>query len=227
MQRLTFGLIILILFLTNFSRADEGDYEGFAVAAGASVTQGLGIDIGYELTNKTRLRLGMYAWNYERTEAVNDIRYKADLKMVHPGIYLDYRPFSEQKEGLRLTTGLIFNSNNWKATATPINNTFTINKVVYNASTVGNLKSKVKFNDFAPYLGIGYDWRINGNWSLTSDLGATYQGSPQVSLTADGPISTNPMFQAILRQEERNIHEEINNDVKLWPVLKITLEYRF
>ena len=228
MKQISYLAALLLTFSNQFAEAEQNPHQGMTVSAGVSVTQGLGVDIGYKLSEQSRLRISMYAWNYERTETVNDIFYEAELQVVHPGIFYDYRPFSTQEDGLRLSAGIIINSNDWTGDARPISNTFTINNIVYNSDDVGNLRGEVDFPALAPYLGIGYDLRFNKEWALTSDLGVIYQGDVDVHLSADGSLTSTPAFQTALREEERNILE--NDDIektKLWPVLKIALEYRF
>ena len=70
------------------------------------------------------------------------------------------------------------------------------------------------------------NWKINNNWYFASELGVVYQGIPEVKLSADGTLTREAVFQDALRREEANILEDIE-DVKAWPVLKISIEYNF
>lgn len=220
------ALVLLLMALATICRAETTEYSDFVIGAGASVTQGVGIDIAQKISPKTRFRFSMYAWDYERTEIVEDIHYDAELEMIHPGFFVDYHPFSKQHKGLRLTAGLILNSNRWRGDAAPVNETFIIDGTTYRASDVGNLRGEIEFPLAAPYLGVGYDWKINNNWYFTSELGVVYQGIPEVKLSADGTLTREAVFQDALRREEANILEDIE-DVKAWPVLKISIEYNF
>jgi hypothetical protein len=51
-------------------------------------------------------------------------------------------------------------------------------------------------------------------------------GSPDVDLSATGPIASNPDFMANLAEEEREINNDLE-DFKFYPVLCMSLFYRF
>ena len=61
---------------------------------------------------------------------------------------------------------------------------------------------------------------------LNLDFGVLWQGDPQVSLFADGPIASDPGFQANLEEERNQLLDEVS-DYKAWPVLSLGFVYNF
>jgi len=106
--------------------------------------------------------------------------------------------------------------------------TYDINGVSYSAAQVGNLRGNVDFNSIAPYLGIGWGnpFGSGGNWSFSCDLGVVFQGSPNVSLAADGQFADDPAFQANLEAERRDLEDELDS-YKYYPVVSLGVTYRF
>ena len=76
-----------------------------------------------------------------------------------------------------------------------------INGVSYSLDSVNGT---LKFNRFAPYLGIGWDTTFGeeDNWGLTFDLGVIYCGSPKLSFAAEGPDTSAKTFSGDLEQEQ-------------------------
>jgi hypothetical protein len=86
----------------------------------------------------------------------------------------------------------------------------------------------VEFRAVAPYIGIGWGNALDeaGHWGLATDLGVAFTGSPDMDLSATGPIAADPTFQARLAEEEKDIQDELDI-FKVYPVLSISLFYRF
>ena len=83
--------------------------------------------------------------------------------------------------------------------------------------------------DYAPYFGIGYGNAADDNLldlpiavGLSIDLGAFYQGSPDVILTE----STGTVSAADLAIEAAQLEQDLSN-LKFFPVLTIGIHIRF
>jgi hypothetical protein len=53
-----------------------------------------------------------------------------------------------------------------------------------------------------------------------------WQGEPDVTLAADGPIARDPLFQLALERERRDIANELH-DYRAWPVASLGIEFNF
>lgn len=67
--------------------------------------------------------------------------------------------------------------------------------------------------------------RPNGNFGLTVDIGALYQGSPKLSLSATGALS-DPNLASNLEAERASAESDLSK-FKWYPVLSLGLYYRF
>jgi len=57
-------------------------------------------------------------------------------------------------------------------------------------------------------------------------IGAVYHGSPDVSLSASGPIASDSVFQTELAREVKDLNDKADS-YKLYPVVQVGLSYRF
>jgi hypothetical protein len=172
-------------------------------------------------------RLGIQGFSYDEDGIETDnVNYDADLKLFSGLLTADWFPFHG---GFRLSAGLLANGNELDLTGRPsAGSTFNINGVPFAAAEVGSLQGNVDFNSIAPYLGIGWGnpFSSGGNWSFNCDLGVAFQGSPDVTLTANGPAANNSDFLANLEAERRDLENEVD-DFQYYPVVSLGITYRF
>jgi hypothetical protein len=61
---------------------------------------------------------------------------------------------------------------------------------------------------------------------MTLDAGVLFQGEPDVTLAADGPIAADPDFMEALEGERRDLQDEVD-DFDVYPVASIAFNVRF
>ena len=120
----------------------------------------------------------------------------------------------------------LFSNGNELSLVSDDTGTFEIGGTTYNASDVGTITSTTSFGSTAPYLGFGYDFTVMGRVGLIFDVGVLWQGDPDVSVTADGPISTQPAFLDSLEAERLELEDEVS-DYKAWPVVSLGFVVNF
>jgi hypothetical protein len=107
---------------------------------------------------------------------------------------------------------------------------YTINGVDYPAALIGRLHGKVETEKIAPYLGLGWGNAVapGSRWRFALDVGAFYQGEPEVSLVARpaNPDLVPPGFEEDLEAERREIEEDIS-DYRIYPVVALGVSFRF
>jgi len=171
-------------------------------------TLGIGPEIGFRFTKFLGARIGFnyLPISYSSTKA--DIDYDFDLNLQSISGILDFHPF---KNAFRVSGGVFYNGNNLDASGKDSSGSYKIGGQTYPAVLVGNLDGKIDFNDSSPYCGIGFDTTFGKekDFGLMLELGVLFQGSPKVSLTADGPISGNPLFQKNLAEEEEKLKNKL------------------
>ena len=219
------ALLAAALGLVFLGPAAAAIAQGVAVAPKVGST-GVGADLTVGLARSWNLRIGAQGFSRSETRREREIEYDADLSLVSGEILLDLHPGGR---GLRISGGAIVDGN--EVTAVSTENTFyTINGVRYPVGLVGRLRGKVRTNDVAPYLGIGWGNAVaaGSRWRVAIDAGAFYQGKPKVSLTAEPliPGLLPPRFSQDLEAERRKIEDDLDS-YRFYPVLSLGVSYRF
>ncbi len=199
MKRIAAVGIILLLLSTNASAG-----MGVTVKAG---TLGIGAELTKSITPMVNVRVGgsYFTYGFDGTEG--DVSYDLDLKLKSLNLYVDFHPILNR--GLRLSAGMVLNKNGVDMVSRPTAS-YDIGGTTYTATDVGTINGVVDFKSFAPYVGIGWGNAAGGRWGVAFDLGLALQGSPQVDLSATGPIAGDAQFLSELRQEESQVQDDIS-----------------
>ncbi|MEM9334318.1 MAG: hypothetical protein AAGA33_05655, partial [Pseudomonadota bacterium] len=126
----------------------------------------------------------------------------------------------------RVTAGIFSNGNELSLVSDETSGTVEIGGTVYNLSDVGTITSTSTFGSTSPYLGFGYDFTVMDRVGLIFDIGVLWQGDPEVSVTADGPIAGQQAFLDSLEAERQELEDEIS-DFKAWPVVSLGFVVNF
>lgn len=195
----------------------------FGVDAHVS-TLGLGGELNYSINSYFTARVDFNRYNYSYSGTKQQINYDFDLHLKSYSAMLDWHPFAGT---FRVSAGYFSNKNDIAALATP-QGSYTINGTSYTAAQVGVLSGAITFNASVPYLGIG--WSTLGTEStglgVEFDVGALFQGSPKVQLSATGAAASNAQFQSDLAAEQTKLQGDLNS-FKTYPVVSLGLAYRF
>ena len=197
-------------------------WTGSAQAIGLGVTGkagtlGIGVEVTKSLVPMVNVRGGLnfLDYSFDQSEGGND--YDFDLKLKSFSVLVDFHPIPER--GLRLSGGIIFNNNHLDMVGVP-SVTYSIGNRTYTGAEVGTLNGVVDFKSTAPYLGIGWGNAASGRFGLALDLGVVFQGSPQVSLSATGIVTSDPNFVQDLNREVQELENDISG-FKYYPVISL------
>ncbi len=99
---------------------------------------------------------------------------------------------------------------------------------MYTPEQIGTLSGDATFDEFAPYVGIGFGNAVadDVDLSFSFDLGLIFQGTPDVKLRSDGTAAGNPVFVADLQDEEDDLQDDADK-FKIYPVLSFGISYCF
>lgn len=214
---------LLSAFALAASSAAHGQETrtGFFIAPQVS-TLGLGVEAGYRATDYFGVRTNANFFGLSRGTTIDSLRYDADLRLQSFGILADLHPFAGS---FRLTGGLRINNNRGDLSATPAGNV-TIGNTSYSPADIGRLDGRVEFNTVAPYAGLGWGTTLfSPNLYLGADIGVMFQGSPKVFLASSGGLATQ-QFQSDLERERQSIQDKAK-DYRFYPVISISIGYRF
>ena len=168
-------------------------------------------------------RAGLNFFNYSFDGTESDVSYNVDLKLKSISLLIDFHPILTR--GLRLSGGLILNSNGLDMVSDQISGTINVGGTTYDVGDVGSLNGSVDFESTAPYIGIGWGNAASSRFGFVLDLGIAFQGSPEVDLTATGRLATDSNFQQDLRREQNELQDDISG-FKYYPVIGIGISIK-
>ena len=210
--------------------APEPKKWGVGVHTQLSTTGFIGVDAGYKFSPNLHARLGVNTVGFGYNYSSQGVDYNASFSPTNVHLLGDYFPFGG---GLRLTGGLVFQSNRFNGSAKADNsNQFTVNGNTYNASQVGQIDTSGSFgSSVAPYLGIGLGTPIGSGFGFNVDLGVMFAGSPNVSLSANNispsiPASVQNQFRSDLAAQQQKTNSDIGG-FNVFPVLSLGFSYAF
>ena len=253
MRRLTIILSAAALVLASTTAfADDGDSStagqfrprpvgnseprlGVGVKVG---TLGIGFQVGTGLGQRVNIRGGANFFTYKDSLTEDGVTYNGTLQLRSVEAKVDLFVIG----GFRVTPGLLlYNDNNVSATASvPTGTGVTFNGVRYTSDANNPIRGTagITFNKFAPTIGIGFGNllpRSNRHWSLSTDLGIAFSGSPAFALGLTGsacqnnvcqPIATTPAVAANVEAERAKIQNDISN-FKYYPELSVMFGWKF
>lgn len=185
--------------------------EGTALGIKAS-TLGAGVELAQSLSPRTNIRFGLNGYTHDFGSTEAGINYNFDLKLRSGTLLLDWHPFGGS---FRATLGGLYNRNKIEGRASGDLN---IGDNVYTTT----LNGEITFRRGAPYAGIGWGRPVGARktFDFAFDLGVVYQGSPKVTLRAEG------VSQADLDKEARELEASLD-DYKYYPVIAFTFSFQF
>ncbi len=193
---------------------------GVGVKAG---TLGIGVEGTWRPLPYIDLRVGANQYDYKDSGLYGGVNYDAEFNLdnyyVTGNLRFPLSPF-------RLSGGLYSNGNEFNAVSGDNGAIIFIGGDPYPADAVGTLSAGAAFDSTSPYVGVGFDFTVLGKVGLILDFGMLWQGSPQVSMSADGPLAGIPMFEASLDAERAELEDQLS-DYKAWPVVSLGFVFNF
>lgn len=191
--------------------------------AGKLGALGLGVEYTHNVSERLSVRAGLNGSEIAFDAEESGIEYDFDLDWDSVALGVDFHPLGTP---LRVSAGLLLNDNELNAVSRAADDV-TVGGRTYTPEEVGTLRGVVEFDDTAPYAGVGWDWsRSRRAFGVSLDLGVVSQGSPVVSLSADGGLAEDPMFEDDIRAEERELQESLD-DFDLMPYASLGFVFRF
>lgn len=195
--------------------------EGHAVGLKVGVL-GAGVEYTHDLTDRIALRGTIHGSKIGLDVEESDIEYEADLVWDSLAVGVDIHPL---KTPLRLSVGLLKSDNRFELSSRPTGNV-EIGDEIYTPAEVGTLEGAVRFDDTAPFFGIGWDWsRKKRLFGMSLDIGVVDQGDIDVTLRSTGPLLNDPNFQDDIEAEIERIEEDADPD--FLPFISVGFQFRF
>lgn len=216
-------ILAAFCFLSWTGLAASSDSGRLAIAA-RSGTLGLGGDVMVNVLPDVNVRLSVGFFGLDFDGEVEDVEYDFDLDLLTFPLVVDWYPFENR---FHLSAGVILNQTEAALTGR-YDGTIEIGDETYTSDEIGALSGEVSFRDVAPYVGIGWGNAFGKarRWGFITDLGVAFTGSPDVALSASGPLADDPTFLANLAREEDDVQDQADK-FKIYPVLSANLYFRF
>ena len=214
------SILLFAASLSLFSHQAIAD-TSFGIGIG---TLGGKLQLAQSLTRNTNLRLEYNTATYNTDGETNGINYDLDLELSSAGLLFDWHTFGN---GFRFTLGGLYNDNSIGATSNINNGSFEVGNMTFTSAQVGRLEGDVRFDTFAPYLGLGWGRAVHKGYSVNLDLGVVFQGSPRADLrSVGGTLSNSPVLLNEIEAEERELQNELDG-FDLYPVISLGVNYTF
>ncbi|MFK8014537.1 MAG: hypothetical protein AB8G17_03695 [Gammaproteobacteria bacterium] len=209
--------LVVASIVTMSAHADDDLW--FGVRAG---TLGLGLEATWRAVPFLDFRAGLNGFSFDQDGSEAGVDYDGDIDLqsfyLTGNLRVPLSPF-------RFTAGVFRNGNEINLVSRD-SSTFQIGGSTFTGAQVGTLRADADFDTIAPYAGVGADFRVFDTFGLNVDLGVLMQGSPALTVTADGLLADDPTFQSELEVERMELQEEID-DFDLYPVLSLGFSWNF
>lgn len=183
-------------------------------------TLGLGAEIGLEVSESLVLRGGMGFMPLEVDQTFSDM----DLTATFPSIISAAIDFFPGGGSFRISGGVLFHPDEIELegmSSVPIN----IGGTEYTPAEIGTLTGTITSNiEVAPFLTIGWGKHTSSGFGLFVDIGAAYQGDPEVDVQASGTLGNDPTFNQHLDAEIAQFEEDLGPYLQFYPILSIGLK---
>lgn len=192
-------------------------------------TLGVGVNVSQMITDSIGIRGNINGFSYSEDWTPEEATYNGDLSFITVGALVDYYPMDNN---FRLSAGVYYNGNKVDGTATPgATEQIDIGDGTYTGAEIGSISTGVDFNPVTPYVGIGWGNKSTySGWGFSLDVGAMYQGSPNVyanaSINQSLPDDVKKQIQNDVEKERADIEDSVSK-YKWYPVIMIGVTYSF
>jgi len=221
------GTLLGAGLLLGAVQAEGRDYSGALKVS----TLGLGVEVATEVCSKTNFRLGFNNYSKDETTTESGVNYNADLTLMTFSGLFDYHPW----DGIfRVSGGLMYNGNeiDLKGNLAGVGTTAVeIGGTTYNFTAADSINASLDFRKVAPYVGIGWGNSLaeNKKWGFLFDIGAVFQGDPDVdyNVNVNTPGISTATLAADIAAEKKQLEDDISGVPAVYPLVSLGVSYKF
>lgn len=197
--------------------------EGKIAVGVTGGTLGIGPEVSFRPSENFGVRANATFFGLSREVESDGVVYDGSLDLQSFGAMVDVYPFGG---GFRISGGARISDNGVGLVATPTG-PLEIGDETFTAAEIGILTGEIETNNFAPTLTLGWAGGRSRGVKFGIDAGVMFQGTPEVTqLSATGTLANDADFRAALADERSEIEADIDN-FKLYPIVQLSLGYRF
>lgn len=209
--------VFILIFAGVIFLPQDTFSQSFAVKINGG-SMGAGGEIMVKLNDSFNARAGgnllNYGYLYE-TGADEEFDVDASMGLQNAAALIDWHPF---KGSFRLSAGVIYNKNRITTDLLPKKN-YQVGGDVITPDELGVLQAEMTFRPVSPMVSMGFGNAFRGSkFGVNVEWGMVYQGSPGVTMEADGLLAPSA--------EQAHILEENLEWFEAYPVFTLSLNYR-
>lgn len=210
------ALLATALFAAWPALAQDAGHVHVGVTGG---TLGIGPEIGYRMNDHVGVRGNATFLGLSHDFDSNDLDYRGKARLKSGGLMLDVYPFGG---GFRISGGARINGNDGRVRAVP-SRSVTVGNTTYTPAQIGTITGEAETKNFAPALTLGWAGRNAEGFVFGVEAGALFQGRVRIRNFRN---STGLISAADLEAERLDIQDDVD-DYKVYPILQLTVGYRF
>ena len=155
--------------------------------------------------------------DFEFDDGGSTTTFNARVLLQSEPLTVDIYPWKNRS--FRISAGVLLNQNEFSGNS--------VGDVEIDGTTYPGeqLNVDITQDDVCPYIGIGGNFCYFDKakrWALGGEIGVAYTGSPSVLVS--NPTGGIP--QSALDSERQDIEDDVE-DIKFWPVIKLSVSFRF
>jgi hypothetical protein len=198
---------------------------------GRAATTGLGVELAIPVASRLGLRAAATGGSWDVEVDSENVTYDGSVDLASVLAVADLHPFAG---GFRLSLGALVHDNALEASA-PVRDLLLDEGITPPPGIeLGRLVAEANVDPVAPYAGIGWGSaprRRGRGLSASLDLGVAWHGEPDVDVRYAGPLPLDvilgqPVVDQLRAEEEAELEAELA-DYDLFPVVGLTISYRF
>ena len=212
----------------------------FAAGVRAGTT-GLGVDLVARAGERANVRLAAGSFGYDTTISTGSRDYDTEIDVASGLLLLDWYPGAG---GFRVSLGA-----GWNGTEAEVSSPLLQGVPIEPPGFMlpgfqfpdvgldfGTVSGTARGEEVVPALLVGWGNPFRGGrWKVSFEVGAIYQGEPEVDLTVDtslqfpeipGLPGGQDLLELLAAQEERELERELE-DYTVLPVVSLSLTYSF
>ncbi len=187
-------------------------------------TLGIGPEVSYRMNPVFALRGSATFFGLSHNDGIGAYDYRGKLRLRNYGAVVDlYVPLT----GVRASVGARVTDNNRIRFVGQASGNETFGTVTLTPEQQGTLSGEIRTRSVSPIATIGYTRSSITGLTFGIDAGAMSHGAPKVrNLVATGRLASDPLVQARRREQEQRLRDEVDG-YKVYPVLQLSIGYRF
>ena len=211
------GVATFSFFKPASVRAEVGT-TGYGGAISYNVNPYVGVTLGYNG--------GDISWSDD--VKVNGSEYDIDMDNNTAYLNAEIRPWANW---FYMAAGTAYLDNKYDLDRrVEASRNFSVNNTDFQSGVNGTvINGKLKYkNNIAPYLGLGFSPSITDRFGLFGEIGAYYNGNPEVNLQVVSGTALNTSGQSLNTELAKEARKIANDEKYKWsPVAKVGLSLRF